>query len=347
MKVLQHICYCLAAVYFLTACTSNKEVAEVAETTDVAHFKHIAGHLSVIDQGQMAALDFCGQVVPLQQDGVRKRLDRELKRHQSYPKGAKLILKRAARYQADFTRILRENGIPEDFFYMAVAESNLANASSPVGAQGFWQFMKPTARHYGLEISDAIDERFHPTKATYAAVRYLKDLYREFGDWTLVAAAYNMGSPRLHRAIKAQGTDDYYVLKLNRETSRYIYRILSFKSLLEEPWRYGIAVEPQEMYSPIPFRTVILSESTPNLATFAQEQGVSYLKLRTLNPWLITHRLDVPAGQSYEIRLPIQENLQAHELFVDHAPGPVPTSTPETELEESPEAELNTSTSDA
>ncbi|MEO1450696.1 MAG: lytic transglycosylase domain-containing protein, partial [Bacteroidota bacterium] len=240
-----------------------------------------------------------------------------------------------------------QNGIPEDFFYMAVAESNLANASSPVGAQGFWQFMKPTARHYGLEISETVDERFHPTKATYAAVRYLKDLYREFGDWTLVAAAYNMGSPRLHRAIKAQGTDDYFALKLNRETSRYIYRILSFKSLLEEPWRYGIALEPQELYNPIPYRKVEITESNPNLATFAQEQGVGYLKLRTLNPWLITHHLDVPAGKSYEIRLPIQENLQAHELFVDHAPGPIPTDTPPVELEETPVAEVNTSTSDA
>lgn len=347
MKTLQRISFFLVAVTICTACTSNREVAERVETAETSQLKHIAGHLSVIDQGEMAALDFCGHVVPLQQEGVRKKLDRELKRHQAYPKGAKLILKRAARYQEDFTRILRANDIPEDFFYMAVAESNLANASSPVGAQGFWQFMKPTARHYGLEISETVDERFHPTKATYAAVRYLKDLYREFGDWTLVAAAYNMGSPRLHRAIKQQGSSDYFSLRLNRETSRYIYRILSFKSLLEEPWRYGIAVDQQELYNPIPFRTVKLEESTPNLATFAQEHGVSYRKLRTLNPWLVTHRLDVPDGQSYEIRLPIQENLQAHELFVDHAPGPVPTVTPKPELEELPAVDPNTSTSDA
>lgn len=279
--------------------------------------RYLAGNMNSLRLEAPADLSFAGMPVPLQIEQVKRKLDRELKRHQYYYAGNLLIHKRAARYRETFQRILREYQVPEDFFYLAIAESNLSNATSPVGAKGFWQFMAPTARAYGLEVSATVDERYHPEKAAHAAARYLSDAFERFGDWTLVAASYNMGQYGLHRQIRNQDECNYYQLDLNQETSRYMYRILTYKVLLEQPQRFGLRLASAELYDPIGYRSLWISRSITDLQTFAREHGTTYRQLKQLNPWLTAKRLDAKPGKSYEIRIPLTGDYIASELEVE------------------------------
>jgi membrane-bound lytic murein transglycosylase D len=280
--------------------------------------RHLAGQMTSLQLEAPADLSFAGIPVPLELPYVKQKLDQELKRHQYYYTGNLLIHKRAARYRETFQRILREYQVPEDFFYLAIAESNLSNATSPVGAKGFWQFMKPTARAYGLEVSASVDERYHPEKAAHAAAHYFLDAFERFGDWTLVAASYNMGQYGLHRQVRNQDECNYYNLRLNQETSQYMYRILTYKVILEQPQRFGLRISNAELYAPITYRSVWVSRSIPNLKTFAREHGTTYRRLKQLNPWLVASRLEVKPGKSYEIRIPVTREYIAAELEVDH-----------------------------
>jgi hypothetical protein len=280
--------------------------------------RHLTGQMASLRLEAPANLSFGGMPVPLQAKHVKQRLDREFKRHEHYYAGNLLVHKRAARYEETFKHILRTYQVPEDFFYLAIAESNLSNATSPVGAKGFWQFMAPTARAYGLEVSATVDERYHPEKATHAAARYLTDAFDRFGDWTLVAASYNMGMYGLDRQVREQDECNYYDLDLNRETSRYMYRILTFKVILEQPERFGLRLSESEGYAPITYRPTHVSQSIADLADFARTQGTDLRRLKQLNPWLIADRLDVKPGDTYEIRIPVSRQFIAAELEVSN-----------------------------
>lgn len=280
------------------------------------NLKHISNHLSVINFDAPLSLDFSGESVPLEVPAVKKKLDREIRKYVKYYAGSALTLKRANRYKETFLSILRSQGVPEDFFYLSVAESNLANVTSPVGAQGFWQFMPQTAREYGLEVSATVDERLHPERATYAACRYLLSSYRQFGNWSLVAASYNMGAPGLQRTIERQCNQNYFDLKLNRETGQYLYRILGYKCIIEQPERYGFNLDDRDLYYPLGYKVVRVSENIRDLRTFAQENGTTWQALRMMNPWLISDHLNVQEGKTYEIRIPRSE-VFAHELMVE------------------------------
>ncbi|MDX1908139.1 MAG: lytic transglycosylase domain-containing protein [Bacteroidia bacterium] len=321
-----------SAAYFLST-----------QSTTAPHFKYVTGHLSVINSAPPADLTFCDTPVPLDKPHVKSLLEREIARQLEGYNGTLLTFQRANRYQDEFLSIMNEMGVPEDFFYLVIAESNLSNASSPAGAQGFWQFMHAAATMYGLEISETVDERYHPEKSTVAACRYLKNAYEDFGDWALVAASYNMGNGGLSQAIKAQGTRDYYDLKLNRETGHYLYRILAYKSIMEAPERYGIAVSNRQLFQPIPYRAIKVQENIPDLASFAQQHGTDYATLKLLNPWLIASRLDITPGKTYEIRLPAGNYMHASELRVqrpasaDSMAAPVEPQ-PQTLLSSIPEA---------
>ena len=227
-----------------------------------------------------------------------------------------LTFKRVNRYRDQFFNILEEQGIPRDFFYLAIAESHLSNAVSPVGAKGFWQFVESTGRQYGLEISLTVDERFHPEKAAYAASRYLYDNYSQFKSWILVAAAYNMGPSGLSRAMKAQDKVSYFELDLNKETSNYLYRILALKYILEQPERYGFNIHNDQLYQPLSYRKVRVTENIPDLVTFAKSNGSSYKEMKIMNPWLISNHLEVLPGKTYEIRFPVKSGFKAFELAV-------------------------------
>jgi membrane-bound lytic murein transglycosylase D len=253
-------------------------------------------------------INFAGEPVPIRDFEVRERLEAELIRNIYLHSATILNIKRAARWRAEMTAILSKNGIPADFFYLCIAESHLSNATSPAGAKGFWQFMEGTGKNYDLEISDQVDERFDPIKSTYAAARYLKDAYRTFGNWTLVAASYNMGVGGVQAQLKRQKVSNYYDLYLNRETSAYVFRVLALKSILERPEQYGFILRPDQLYKPVKFRTVRVDTTITDLVEFAIAQGTTYKMLKIMNPWLLGDQLKVATGEgkrTYEIHIPL------------------------------------------
>jgi hypothetical protein len=251
-------------------------------------------------------LDFCGEPVPLHEFEVRERYDYELLI--TLYKNAATILgyKRSARWFPVIEPILEANKIPEDFKYLSVIESNLANVISPSDAVGFWQFLDGTAKQYGLEVNEYVDERYDVAKATEAACKYLNEAHKKFGSWTLAAASYNMGMGGLSGEIEEQGETNYYNLKLNSETSRYILRLVVTKEIFESPAAYGYVLGPFQYYPEIPTRTVDVNGSIESLVEFARQNGTNYKLLRELNPWLRKDKLPNPKGKTYKIKLPAE-----------------------------------------
>ncbi len=261
--------------------------------------------------------EFCGIRVPVEHPEVRARLKAELAKRLRYQQESRELIRRAARYRKTFVNIMRQSGIPDDFFYLALAESGLSNAVSYKGAVGFWQFMPETATDFGLEVSETVDERVHPEKSTYAATKYFKQSYRTFRDWTLVATSYNMGITGLLRKSKAQGTRNLFELNLTEEAKNYIYRVVSFKHLLEYPEKYGIPPRLANSYSPIPCKVITVKEHINDLFEFAMNQQSTYTDIKVLNPWLVSDKLIAKPGKTYHIRIPLREEYTADELVTD------------------------------
>jgi hypothetical protein len=248
---------------------------------------------------------FAGEPVPTQNVDVRERLDRELIVNSYRHSVTILNIKNAHKYFPLMEPILERNGIPVDLKYIAVAESDLQNAVSPSGARGIWQFMGAMAGHYGLEISSEVDERYHVEKATQAACEYLLDVHRRFDNWTLAAAAYNLGETRLADELENQRVDSYYDLNLNEETSRYVFRLIALKEIINNPGQFGFHLTDQDKYPPLgDYRIVRVDGPVPNLADFAREHGTTYRLLKVYNPWLRTSRLSNPRRKVYEIKIP-------------------------------------------
>jgi membrane-bound lytic murein transglycosylase D len=249
-------------------------------------------------------LDFAGEKVPLEKGDIFERLERELYVNAYWESNMILLLKRSAKYLPEIERMLKENGIPDDFKYVAIAESALMNVGSPAGARGFWQIMESTGKEYGLEITKDVDERYHFEKSTLAATKYLKKAHAKFGDWTAVAASYNMGQSGFSRRQEEQLHNNYYELYLNEETSRYLFRILAFKVIFENPGAFGYHFRESDYYKNPTFRTVRVEDDIKDLAKWAKENGSSYKDLKLYNPWLRDRNLTVKRGKSYEILLP-------------------------------------------
>ena len=246
---------------------------------------------------------FATEKVPLEKWEVREQFDRAFTLIYYQTGGILTILKYANRWFPLITERLKQNGIPEDFKYLCVAESTLQNLISRAGAVGFWQFMSYTAPGFGLEINNSIDERYNVLKSTDAASKYLKQAFIKFGSWTAAAASYNCGQGRYNEQSVFQRTKNYYDLHLPEETNNYIYRILSFKYLMENAEKFGYTV-PSDLYAPFQTRSVIISNTISNLADFAINNGTTYRMLRILNPWLKGRSLIVNSGKSYTILLP-------------------------------------------
>ena len=251
-------------------------------------------------------LSFAAESVPLERWDVKERFDRELLFNGYNRANVLFLLKLANRYFPQISERLKANGVPDDFKYVCVAESNLlSGARSGVGATGFWQFMSGTAPGYGLKVTSEVDERYDLAKSTDAAAAYLKSAYNKFGSWTAAAASYNMGQGGFNGQASFQGTQNYYDLLLPEETNRYLFRILAFKYLLENAEALGYEVKEEELYAEVPSRTVAVSSSIPNLAQFAKANGTTYKMLRQMNPWIRGRSLTVK-GAPYEIKLPAQ-----------------------------------------
>lgn len=249
-------------------------------------------------------LSFAGEKVPLEKGDIYERLEREIYVNAYWESNMILLLKRSAKYLPAIEVMLKENGIPDDFKYLAIAESALMNVGSPAGARGFWQIMESTGKEYGLEINKDVDERYHFEKATIAATKYLKKAHARFGDWTAVAASYNMGQAGFSRRQEEQLHDNYYELYLNDETSRYLFRILAFKVIFENPGAFGYHFKESDFYKNPIFRTIQVDADIKDLPKWAKENGSTYKDLKLYNPWLRDRNLNVKRGITYEIILP-------------------------------------------
>jgi membrane-bound lytic murein transglycosylase D len=255
-------------------------------------------------------LIFAGEDVPMTDFDVKERYDRELLTNVYWQSQTLLICKRANRFFPTIQSILYKNNIPSDFKYLALAESGLQNVVSPAGATGFWQLLDKTAKSYGLEVNDEIDERYHLEKSTEAACSYFKEAHAEFKNWALVAASYNMGIDGVKRQLQAQGVDNYYDLYLNTETSRYVLRALALKEVVEHPLKYGFNYTRNQLYDDVPTIKVKVTSSIPDLVKFALDNGSNYKLLKLLNPWLRKSSLTVKEGKTYFISLPKAKVIQ-------------------------------------
>ena len=249
-------------------------------------------------------MDFAGENVPNSDNDVAERLDREMVTNINYHSNTTLVIKRANKAFPIIEPILKANGIPDDFKYLAVIESSLVNAVSPAGARGVWQFMPTTAKEYGMEVTDQVDERYHLEKATVAACKYLNDAYKKFGNWTLVAASYNGGMAGINRVLEAQQVTSYYDALFYEETGRYVFRILSLKEIMKNSPKYGFDIPQNELYVSVPTKKLLVETSIEDLALFAKEQGTNYKTLKVLNPWLRDKKLTVGVGKTYTIEIP-------------------------------------------
>ena len=281
--------------------TQNEKVLE--EHKDYVNKNVSDGYrISAIDIPE--DLNFAGEAVPLDDPEIMERVDREFLVNTYWQSNALLLMKRANKYFPIIEPILAKNGIPEDFKYLAVAESGLQNVVSPAGATGFWQIMKATGREYGLEVNDNVDERYHIEKATQVACEYLNKWKKRFGTWTMTAAAYNAGPAGVRKYMDIQKVDDYYDLLLGQETGRYVFRIMAIKEILADPAKYGFEIEKEDLYEDVPTFSVEVAERVDSWADFASLYEINYKILKRHNPWLREPHLNNASGKKYVIEIP-------------------------------------------
>jgi hypothetical protein len=249
-------------------------------------------------------LSFAGEKVPLDIFYVREALDKELAVNTYWHSSTLQLIRKSHRWFPMIDSVLLANGIPVDFRYIPLIESNLSNVKSPAGAIGFWQLMKGTAKDYGLEVNKEVDERYDVKKSAEAASRYLLKSYEKLQNWTLVAAAYNAGNRRITSLMEKQKADNFYDLLVPEETGRYIFRILAVKLIFSHPEDYGFYLQESDYYEPLPYHVVEINHRVENWADFAREHGITYRLLKYYNPWLRQSYLKNKKKRTYEIRIP-------------------------------------------
>ena len=301
----------LSAIIILFAYISYNELRHRSspqtmsdEAVATPEFNVESGPLPAISYDLPNNVTFAGEQVPMELPDVRERLDKELQINIYLHSNTIFLIKRANRWLPQMQEILRAHDIPDDFKYLPLIESNLLNVVSPAEAVGYWQILKTSGQEFGLEITNEVDERYNPLKATEAACKYLKQAYRKFGNWTLVAASYNRGMGGIERAIENQREKSYYDLFLNEETSRYVFRLIAIKEIVENPLRYGFKINPKHYYEEEPLEYVEVTETVKSLVDFAKNHGTNYKLIKRHNPWLRDEKLTVKKGRRYKIALP-------------------------------------------
>lgn len=290
----------IAVAVFTNAETPQKDGGVVVETEPIQRSPY-----DIVPPAIPKNVVFAGEEIDLTQQDRRERMDREMLSFCYSHINTTLQLKRANRLFPIVEPVLRECGVPDDFKYLMIIESNGdIEARSPTGASGLWQFMEATGKEYGLEINGEVDERYNIEKATRAACRYLKESYREFGDWLTVAASYNTGRANVKKRIDAQNQTKAIDLVLLPETSRYIFRLLAVKTIFEKPSDYGFILQSSDLYPTIPTNSVAVDSSIVSWAVFAQQYGLTYLQLREINPWIRGKALTNRSGKNYSVLIP-------------------------------------------
>ncbi len=293
----------VCALSFLFISNLSNEQAESQRPDVLSMTKSVKVPNSVI---------FAGEKLDLDRYDLRERFDREINGFTYLHSSTLLLIKKANRYFPIIEPILKANGVPDDFKYLAVIESNLNHrAVSSAKAAGLWQFMPKTAPNYGLEVSPEVDERYSIEKSTEAACRYLKEAYQKYGNWTSVALSYNAGQGRISGELDKQQVEEGVDLWLVDETSRYYFRMLAIKQVFQNPYKYGFVLTAEDLYKPIEFKKVTVTATVSDLAAFAKEQGITYAQLKDFNSWLRDRQLTISAKsqRSYTLLIPTQESL--------------------------------------
>jgi len=254
-------------------------------------------------------IDFAGEKTPIQKHDIIERLDKELLINTYWQSKTILLIKRSKKYFPIIEKILKENNIPDDFKYLAVAESGLEKVTSPSGAKGYWQFLEKTGKEFNLEINNKIDERYHLEKSTQAACEYFKKAYEVFNNWTLVAAAYNMGISGLKNKIQEQKVNSYYDLMLNSETYRYIFRILAIKEIIQNYKDYGFSIEDKDLYQMPKTKNLIIDSAIINITDFALSKKLNYKIIKLFNPWILGNSIPNTNQKKYYIKIPENKYL--------------------------------------
>lgn len=286
----------LTFVLLINAMAKNKnpEPKNVAENYNIKAVKLPKG------------INLAGEYIPVNKPDIKERMDRELLVNTYWQSNTLLLIKRAHKYFPIIEPLLKKYQLPDDFKYLALAESGLMNVSSYAGAVGFWQFLKGTARQYGLEVNANVDERYHLEKSTQTAAKYLKHLKKKYGTWCLAAAAYNAGEGRISQRLKEQQATTYFDLYLNEETYRYVFRILALKEIISKPAKYGFVFEQNDLYTHTKTYEVAVDTAIANIANFAKQFKVSYKELKLVNPWLKQTKLNNKSRKQYYIKIPIK-----------------------------------------
>lgn len=296
--------FLIGGVVCLTACISlgSNDAEKVKDERPVVSSVTVSPEIP-------NAVPFCGKMVDITRYNMREGFDRELTSFTYFHATTMLYFKRANRYFPVIEPILKANGIPDDFKYLAVIESNLdPRISSPARAVGMWQLLEGTAKQYGLTVTPTVDERCHVEKATAAACRYLKAAYDKYGDWAAVASSYNAGMGRISGELVKQSADNSFDLWLVEETTRYPYRIMAIKQIFENPYKYGFVLKARDLYKPIDCVEVAVSSDIPDLAAFAKTHGITYADLKRFNPWLRDRKL-LTGGKTYRIKIPKETEM--------------------------------------
>lgn len=285
---------------------SNNNITTASETAD----ENFPQGYRIVSPEIPNYLEFAGEKIPTENFEVYERMEREFLSNTYWHSATILAIKRANRWFPVIEPILKRNNIPDDFKYLAVAESNLENVISPAGATGFWQFMKPAGEKYGLEINSLVDERYDVEKSAEAACKYLRDSYDMFGSWILAAASYNMGQDGIKTQTERQKAKNYFNLVLNSETSRFVARIVSLKYILQSPEKFGFDIKDEEKYKPLEYNEITLDSSVADFADYAKSLGVNYFILKMYNPWLRDNYLSNKTKKTYTIKIPNEGSIE-------------------------------------
>lgn len=250
-------------------------------------------------------LNLAGERVPIEQEDIRERMDRELLVNTYWQSNGLLLIKRAHKYFPILEPLLKKHDLPDDFKFLALAESAFIDETSSAGAAGMWHFMKGTGKEFGLEINKNVDERYHIEKSTAVAAAYLKKAKERFGSWTLAAAAYNAGNYGISKRLEAQKVTSYYDAILPNETERYVFRIIALKEMISNPKKYGFVFDEEDLYILPKTREVEVDTAITNIARFAKSFGINYKELKIHNPWLRENKLNNKSRKLYHIKIPV------------------------------------------
>ena len=305
MKLLKNLLMGIGVLFVISTL-----IFAVQQNQEIIHLKKEIIKKNVAEGYQISAIDipedlnFAGEKVPQEDPEILERVDREFLVNTYWQSNALLLMKRAHKYFPIIEPILAKNGIPDDFKYLAVAESGLDNVVSHAKATGFWQIMKATGQEYGLEINKNVDERYHLAKSTEVACRYLNKYKKKYGSWTLAAAAYNTGTGSVDKYLKIQKVNNYYDLLLGQETGRYVFRIMAIKEILSNPDKYGFEIAEEDLYKAVPTFKVEVDTPITDFADFAKQYEVNYKILKRHNAWLREPHLNNQSGKKYTIEIP-------------------------------------------